>query len=183
MELSEVNKIAQAYFVNKMDAEDAVQLACVYSLERKLPIEKCIDDAIKETAKEIRKQSRNETPMHETVDEVFDINWYIDKIIIKGDFVDKISAELVHKLMNELPKRWLTAIKLFYLEKKTQKEIAIEMGTSEKAIKNLLERSRKRLKKLFEKESNQDVTIDRKKKVGRPLKSKPKYTLIRDEDW
>lgn len=64
---------------------------------------------------------------------------------------DQIRNETLHEALNELSPAYRQALFLYYIEEKPYKEIALELGTTEQALAQMMVRARKKLYRYFSK--------------------------------
>lgn len=79
-----------------------------------------------------------------------DVN-YLESNYNADEYVSENSAELVQKVVNQLPEKNAAVITMFYLEEMTIEEISDVLNLSAANVKVILHRSRNLLRKLIEK--------------------------------
>lgn len=81
-----------------------------------------------------------------------DVN-YLESNYNADEYVSENSAELVQKVVNQLPEKNAAVITMFYLEEMTIEEISDVLNLSAANVKVILHRSRNLLRKLIEKKN------------------------------
>ncbi|WP_253298440.1 RNA polymerase sigma factor [Paenibacillus sp. MSJ-34] len=79
-----------------------------------------------------------------------DVTLGMQQISVANEVEDKIRDELLHQAITELKPDYRILITLFYIEEKSYKEIAAELGLSEQAVSQKLMRARKKLLHQFQ---------------------------------
>lgn len=79
-----------------------------------------------------------------------DINLGMQQISVANEVEDKIRDELLHQAITELKPDYRILITLFYIEEKSYKDIATDLGLSEQAVSQKLMRARKKLLQQFQ---------------------------------
>lgn len=95
----------------------------------------------------LKKEQKNRyiTDLDSVISMGNEIKLGMEQISISNQVEDKIRDELLHQTITELKPDYRLLITLFYMEEKTYKEIAAELGLTEHAVSQKLMRARQKL--------------------------------------